>query len=176
MLFYWGYNSTDFLKKIPFFGLNTLKCFFGRACGAREMQDTYLWPGTRQKASVREPVRLVQYRLFIKTLSICFYSCEDVRGQKTHIVRLKSGVRLKVVVNVKYFQFFKLWTLTVSSWLKYVLWLCSTSTKYKNLIMFEIRKIFFARACGARDTVHLRFGCGRNGNLAFVCSHSRSAR
>ena len=114
--------------------------------------------------------------VFYKNLEHLFYSREDVRGYKTYFARLQSGVRLKVVFNVKYFQFFKLWTLTVSSWLKYVLWLFITSTKYKNLIMFEIRKIFFARACGARDTVHLRFGCGRNGSLAFVCSHSRSAK
>ena len=105
---------------------------------------------------------------FYKILEHLFYSREDVRGWKAHIARLKSGVRLKVVFNVKYFQVFKLWTLTVSSWFKYVLWLCSTSTKYKNLVMFEIRKIFFARACGARDTVHLRFDCGHNVNLAFV--------
>ena len=60
MLFYWCYNSPDFFAKIPFFGLNPLKRFFGRACGAREIHDIYFVPGTRQKASVRELVRLVQ--------------------------------------------------------------------------------------------------------------------
>ena len=37
-----------------------IKRFFGRACCARVIHDPYVCPGTRQKASVREPVRLVQ--------------------------------------------------------------------------------------------------------------------
>ena len=40
----------------------------------------------------------------------------------------------------------------------------------------EVLKFFFARACGARDAVHLRFNCEHNVNLAFVSSHSRSTR